>query len=107
MMLEDAYGERRANQIIEDTWGHLHPEAGRHDGYLVAAFSAYGGERLLITAEFRDQPDSPWLYDAMYRLILDADMDEGAVYRFTGAVIADGKQLRFDGEWTQILIAAV
>lgn len=102
-MIEDVYGARRAALVFEDTWGHLRPGSGRHLGHIVAACSAYdSGERSLITAEFRDVPDSPWLYDAMYALINDADMAEGCVYRFMGALVADGTACRFEGHWSQV-----
>ena len=88
-MIEDVYGARRSAQVFEETWGHLRPQPGRHHGYIVAARSAYdSGERSLIAAEFGDVEDSPWLYESMYALINDADMAEGCVYRFTGALVA-------------------
>ncbi len=105
-MIEDVYGARRATQVFEETWGHLRPASGRHRGFIVAARSAYdGGERSLIAADFRDVPDSPWLYEAMYELINEADLAEGCVYRFTGELIVRRSACRFEGGWQQVPVA--
>lgn len=102
-MIEDVYGARRVEQVLDATWGHLRPDPGRHDGHVIAACSEYdGGQRLLVAANFDGVPDSPWLYGSMYELIENADMAEGSVYRFTGALVVTGHRCRFEGEWTQM-----
>ena len=103
-MIEHVYGAQRVAEVMEDTWGHLRPDAGRHVGHLVAARSAYDhGRRMLIEANFGDEvPDSPWMYDLMRELIDDADLDEGGVYRFDGACLVNGPYISFEGNWTRV-----
>jgi hypothetical protein len=105
-VIVDAYGGRRAAQVFEETWGHLRPTPGRYVGHIIAARSEYdGGERSLIAADFRNVPDSPWLYEAMYELINAAELDEGRVYRFTGVLVVNRSGCRFEGGWKSALAA--
>lgn len=99
--LENVYGARRATEVCESTWGHLRPGVGRHPGCIIAACSIYGGERLVVSADFDAVPDSPWLYEAICDLVNDADLSEGAVHRFNGALLVSGGCLRFEGYWTR------
>jgi hypothetical protein len=101
-VITDAYGDRRAAQVMEATWGHLRPASGRHDGHVVAARSEFGGERVLLTADFGDVDDSPWLFESLTQLVDEADMPEGSVYRFDGALVVDGNGFRFEGRWVRI-----
>lgn len=101
----NVYGERREVETMKDTWGHLRPSSGRHSGQLIAAVSAYSDNRMLITADFANVEDSPWLYEAMYDLIYAADLEQFGVYRFTGAVIVSRSRIRFDGFWSRIPLA--
>lgn len=106
-MIENAYGARREAEVMEATWGHLRPGPGRHDGTLIAARSEYnGGERVLIAADFRDVPDSPTLYEAMLDFVDETNMDEGGVYRFTGALVVADRRARFEGEWVRVATQA-
>lgn len=88
---------------MEDTWGHLRPGKGEFPGWMLAACSAYGGERLLIDDDFPGVPSSPWLYDAMTDAVESADMKEGAVYRFDGVCAStDTGHITLTGTWVQV-----
>lgn len=100
-MIEDAYGDRRTAGVMESTWGHLRPAVGTHPGWVVAARSEYGGERMLIASNFPGLPDSPWLYEALTTLVDEVDMADGSICRFDGALVTDGIHCRFEGGWAQ------
>ena len=65
----DAYAERKKQEVMQDTWGHLAPEPGRsYKGRMLYAHGAYG-DMVLLDAEFEDLNDSPWLWKAMQDFI--------------------------------------
>lgn len=83
--------------VHKATWGHLAPAKNRtYRGYIVFSISAYG-DMTMIDAEFKNLPDSPWIYDAMYEFVFeDRDLIHGAVYRFDGTF----RNYKFDGTRT-------
>ena len=86
MPVVDAYGERRANEVMRDTWGHFDSEVGvKHRGTIRFAEGAFGGERIILTSEFGLGGYGPWFYEGIHDWLCDQDITEpGVVYRFTG-----------------------
>lgn len=72
--------------VREDTWGHLRTQSNAwHPGVIVFAESAYGGERVILHADFGDGvPDSPWFYEHVHEWLWGQDAEPGALYTFTG-----------------------
>ncbi|MFI7608480.1 hypothetical protein ACIBTV_25470 [Micromonospora sp. NPDC049366] len=101
-MMLDVYGARREAVVMEATWGHLRPNAGRHEGFLLAAASAYGGERTLIDGGFQGVPDSRWLHEAMLDEVDDAEMELAGLYRFIGVCVVVGERVTLDGDWERL-----
>jgi hypothetical protein len=97
-----------AAQVQADTWGHLAPKARAYPGVLTFARSEYNsGERVLLSARFEGLDDSPWLYDDLMDWLEDRDdLEEGAVYRWTGTYrkFKNGG-CRFSGKTTTLVAA--
>lgn len=110
MPIIDAYGERKAMQVRQDTWGHLAPKPRRrYKGTILFAESEYGGQgRTIIRTDFEDLPSSPWFYESMCDFIYGLEgIEEGSVYRWTGTYqflagrkggYLDQGSFRFDGK---------
>jgi hypothetical protein len=97
----NAYGERRAADVMQETWGHLAGQRGRsYDGSVVYALGRYG-DLAVITAEFQDLPDSPWFYEHLHEWIWDQKPEEGSAYHFKGSYRRD-RPCKFEGETTRL-----
>ena len=87
-IIVDAYGERKYQEVMQDTWGHLAPEPGtKYEGYLTFAHSDYSSQgSIIIEARFEGLDDSPWFFQDLNDYIADKTKDEkgGAVFRFDG-----------------------
>lgn len=95
MTVVDAYGARRAAQVMQDTWGHLRAEPGvRHHGTIVFAESPFGGVRVILASEFGDAGCGPWFYQQVHDWLSDQDTEPGKLYTFTGSYREDQ-----DGEY--------
>ncbi len=82
-MIIDAYAERKEQQRIQDTWGHLAPKQGRsYKGYMIWAYGGWG-DIILLEAAFKNLDDSPWLFDAMQEYIGENLSSEG-IYKWEG-----------------------
>lgn len=89
MSVYNVYGARRADEVMNETWGHLAPEAGQvYTGSVEFTLGCFR-DLAVITAEFAGLPDSPWFYDGLHDWLLDQQLDEGKVYRFTGTYSPD------------------
>jgi hypothetical protein len=83
----DAYGERRAMEVRQDTWGHLAPKPRKkYRGYILIGEGQCSGQgRTIIRDEFVDLDHSPWFYQAMCDYVGDLEgLEEGNVYLWTG-----------------------
>ena len=98
----DAYAERKYQETMRDTWGHLAPkENQKYLGGFVFAVGCYGGlEPVVISCGFDGLDDSPWFYQSLYNYIFTLDMEAGKVYRFKG----DFCNTVFDGQVSEIVI---
>ena len=88
-MLVDAYSERKAIEVNQDTWGHFAPKkAKRYKTRIVFAIGCYESGYLNptpICVEVENLPDSPWLYeDVMDYLQTIGEMPEGTIWEFNG-----------------------
>ena len=82
-MITDTYAERKHQEGMQDTWGHLAPKKGRsYKGYMIWAYSGYG-DITLLDAAFKKLSDSPWLYEAMQEYIGE-NLDGEGVYKWLG-----------------------
>lgn len=82
-MIVDHFAQRKAQDVRQETWGHLRPKTNhKYYGYIVFAYSAWG-ELVLIDAEFTGLDSSPWLYDDLIAFVDSQDVSTG-VYRWDG-----------------------
>jgi hypothetical protein len=59
----DVFGERKYNEVMDDTWGHLKPEKGRkYYGYILMYYS-FNGYFGVLDWEYEGLDGSPWQYD--------------------------------------------
>ena len=59
MSILDAYGTRKQNDAMQDTWGHMYTEPGsKHYGEMTIAVGAYG-ELVIVNTDFKGLSDSP------------------------------------------------
>lgn len=82
-------------------WGQQQLRKNRiYKGYIVFAWSAFGGDLVVLDADFKGLPDSPWLFDAIHEFAFQdmSDLKEGAVYRFDGTF----RNYEFNGTRTVI-----
>lgn len=87
MPIIDAYGERKAMKVREDTFGHLAPKTRRsYKGTILIAESVYPGQgRTIIRTDFPGLESSPWFYYAMCDYVCDLEgIEDGNLYRWTG-----------------------
>lgn len=79
------------------TFGHLAPHKDvAYEGYIVFAIPEYdSGNACIVSSEFKNLPDSPWLYDAMVEF---AEKRRAGVYRFEGVC----RNYKFKGKVTRI-----
>lgn len=101
MTVINAYGARREAEVMQSTWGHLAPKPSRvYAGTFVVAHGCYG-DLAVISIDFADLPDSPWLYEHLHNWIWDRGTEPGNVYRFAGTYSGD-RGGQFAGELTAV-----
>ena len=82
-MIIDAYAERKEQQVLQDTWGHLAPKKGKsYKGTMIYAHGVYG-DIVLLYATFEKLNSSPWLFEAMQEYLGGHCEDEG-IYKWEG-----------------------
>lgn len=85
--IEDAYGERKKKEVMEDTWGHLAPVKDQvYGGYILYTIGCYG-DITCIQTHFRDLNDSPWFYEDLHSW-MGTDLDgeqQGVIFLFLGS----------------------
>ena len=106
----DAYGERKRNEVMNDTWGHLAPVKDQvYGGYILYTVGAYG-DITCIQTHFRDLPDSPWFYKDLHSF-MGTDLDgvigeqQGMIFLFLGSYCRD-REKKFIGV-TQVMTAGI
>ena len=87
-MITDVYGERKTQEVMKETFGHLAPKVEKqYKGFMVYAHSAYG-DIVLIDACFKDLDDSPWLFENMNNFIAE-NGKRGDLYKWIGYCLVD------------------
>ena len=82
----DAYGERKSQEVLEQTWGHLAPGEKTYGGYILYTVGCFG-DIVCIQTHFRELPDSPWFYADLHEYMgcNKEDAETGVVYLFLGS----------------------
>lgn len=102
-IIVDAYGERKAEQVMRDTWGHMDAKEGvTYPGTIVYAGGQYGGESMILSAEFGDAGYGPWFYYGIHDWLGKQDIEGSTVYLFTGTYQLDDEQHKFVGTTTKL-----
>lgn len=94
----DVYGERRHQEVMQETWGHLAPTPGEEYAGTVEFALGCFGDLAVISVYFADLPDSPWLYEDLHNWIWSTEPEEGKVYRFEGTYRKGERGSVFDGK---------
>jgi hypothetical protein len=85
MPVVDAYTERKTEEVMRKTWGHLDDAPGvKHRGIIRFAEGAFGGQQMILTSEFGLGGYGPWFYEGIHDWLCEQDTEPGVVYRFTG-----------------------
>lgn len=95
----DAYAERKAEEVMRDTWGHMDANPGtRYRGEIVYAEGAFGGERVILASEFGNAGFGPWFYQGIHGWLCQQETEPGRLYQFKGTyrLSHDGRHI-FDG----------
>ncbi len=83
MQIVDAYAERKKQDVMQDTFGHLAPKKGQsYKGTMIYAHGEYG-DIVLLASDFKKLDSSPWLFDAMQEYLGEHCEEEG-VYKWKG-----------------------
>ena len=61
MPFYDVYGQRKAMDVTEETFGHLKPENKPYNGWLMVSHSTYG-DITVLDWNFQDLVASPWQF---------------------------------------------
>lgn len=93
--------EQQKWQQFTETWGHLYPKPGDHQGTMVVARSDYNAQGVTIVHEsFEGVENSPWFYEAMNDFVFKSMTKKRTRYvERTGIVmewsIFDGESILF------------
>lgn len=81
-IIKDAFSERKKNDVMQDTWGHLYPEPGsKHYGEMLVTHGDYG-DLTIIRSDFPTIEGSPQRFHVEQTIFDKWKMfDEGKVYR--------------------------
>lgn len=80
----DAYGARRAAEVMDDTWGHLKPKtATTYEGWILYCVGGYG-DVVSIASDFAGLASSPWLYEDLHDFLGDNGEERGFIYIWEG-----------------------
>lgn len=70
---------------MRDTWGHLDARPGvKYAGTIIFAEGQYGGERIILHADFGNAGYGPWFYEGINDWLCEQDTEPGKLYHFTG-----------------------
>jgi hypothetical protein len=94
-----------ANQVAQQTWGHLAPKRRRYyRGTIIFCHGEYG-DRELIRVRFPKLDDSPWLFEGLHDFIQSRKTRPGNVYRFEGTYrFCKNGAHQFSGKVRRIII---
>ena len=90
-------GGPKREDVMRDTWGHLDAKPGvEYPGKIIFAESCYGGEQVILSAEFGDAGYGPWFYEGIHDWLCDQDTEVGKIYTWTGTYRLDSEH-HFEG----------
>lgn len=100
MTIVNAYGDRRRQEVMEDTWGHLAPNPRRtYTGTITFAHACFGAGMVVIDYDFGDLPGSPWLMEDILDFAFTLEAEEYRIYVWQGTYRASKTSgVRFEGE---------
>ncbi len=100
----DAYGERKAEESMRDTWGHLDAEPWvRYPGHIVFTQGIYGDDHTMaLSVEFGSAGYGPWFYEGITDFLADQEIEPGTIYRFDGYYRLEGESHNFVGQIIEI-----
>jgi hypothetical protein len=95
-------GGPRTEDVMRDTWGYMNANPGtRYNGHILFAEGAFGGDRIILEAEFGNAGYGPWFYEGIMSWLCDQEMGVGRIYRFDGFYrLASGGSHEFVGNIT-------
>lgn len=112
MPVVDAYGDRRFQDVMDGTWGHLRANPHRaYSGTVTFAEGCFNVGTVIIDYDFGDLPDSPWLMAHLQEtvdewvdfLVGEGEFKQGTVYRWAGIYrFSKAGGPRFDGEFDHL-----
>ena len=106
MSLAEAFAPaeaRHRSQVMAATFGHLAPQVRKkYRGTILFTHSNYG-QLVVIRADFKNLPDSPWLFEHLNDFVFERATERGKVYRFEGSymLFKNGKP-SFSGTVTEV-----
>lgn len=79
-------GGPKREEVMRDTWGHLDAQPDiRYPGTILFAESEYGGDRMVLRADFGDEAGyGPWFYEGIQDWLYEQTIDPGKLYLFVG-----------------------
>lgn len=84
-VIGDVLRGRKVERIMRDTWGHTDARPGvRYRGTIVFAEGAFGGDRIILSAEFGNAGYGPWFYEGIHDWLFEQTAEPGNLYRFDG-----------------------
>ena len=73
------------DEVMRETWGHMDAKSGVvYPGTILYAGGQYGGDSMILKAEFGDAGYGPWFYYGIHEWLAEQDIEESTVYLFTG-----------------------
>ena len=92
MSFDDAFAPTDADyrsRVQHATFGHLAPKENQaYPGTIVFSESPFG-QRVVLSYDFKDLPDSPWFAQHLSNYIFDHPCEDGMIYRFVGTYVMD------------------
>lgn len=83
-MVVDAFAQRKHQNVMDETWGHLAPKQENvYQGHILFAHGCFG-DIVIIAYSFEGLDDSPWLYDDLCSFVNDNVKDQGHVFLWKG-----------------------
>lgn len=102
-----AAGAPDPGEVLEGTWGHLKAQPDvQHPGVIVFAEAQFGGERVILHADFGpDAGYGPWFFDHVHAWLYEQDAHLGRIYTFTGWYrTSESSEYGFSGEITSVAL---
>ena len=82
----DAIDSNNAEQVQEETWGHLRPEQDKtYHGHIIFARGIYMNSCCVVELGFKDIPSSPWFYTDIHILVNSVDAESSGLFLFKGS----------------------